>query len=113
MSVKCFAGIVPAYRQTGNGYYISPVCHRQASKLSMVTVYALYDIASGQIYVGMTNDIERRLGEHRRGQSFYTRRFKEFKVMYTENFENYTDGRKQEKYLKNGSGKEFLKTLIK
>lgn len=61
----------------------------------------------------MTNDLERRLSEHRRGQSFYTRRFKDFQVIYSKNFENYIEGRKKEKALKNASGKEFLKSLVK
>ena len=78
----------------------------------MITVYAIYDRVSGEVYVGMTNDLERRIGEHRRGQSFYTKKFRDFRVIYTETFVNYTDGRKKEKYLKNGSGKEFLKSLL-
>ncbi len=79
----------------------------------MITVYAIYDKLLDQIYVGMTNNLERRVGEHKRGQSFYTRQFKDFKLIYKESFENYTEGRKKEKYLKQGAGKEFLRTLIK
>ncbi len=78
----------------------------------MITVYALYDKNLGEIYVGMTNNLERRLSEHRRGQSFYTKKFKEFELIFSQEFENYTKGRKREKYLKHGSGKEFLRTLI-
>ena len=79
----------------------------------MITVYAICDKMSGQIYVGMTNDLERRISEHRRGQSFYTKRFTDFYVIYSEHFASYIDGRRKEKFLKNGSGKEFLKSLIK
>ena len=78
----------------------------------MVIVYALYDRESRQIYVGMTNNLERRLREHRRGQSFFTRRFKDITVIYTENCEDYGSGRRREKYLKSGIGREFLRTLI-
>ena len=78
----------------------------------MVIVYALYDRESRQIYVGMTNNLERRLREHRRGQSFFTRRFKDITVIYTENREDYESGRRREKYLKSGIGREFLRTLI-
>lgn len=79
----------------------------------MITVYALYDRITKQIYVGMTNDLDRRLSEHRRGQSFYTRRFEDFRVIYREEFVNYIEGRKKEKSLKGGVGKEFLKSMIR
>ncbi|MFZ3031892.1 MAG: GIY-YIG nuclease family protein [Candidatus Moraniibacteriota bacterium] len=78
----------------------------------MITVYALYDKHLEEIYVGMTNNLARRLSEHKRGQSFYTKKFKEFNLIFSQEFENYTDGRKKEKYLKHGSGKEFLRTLV-
>lgn len=78
----------------------------------MVTVYALYDKGLKQIYVGMTNNIERRLRQHQQGESLYTRRFSDFVVIYTESCEDHGDGRKREKYLKSGFGKKFLKTLI-
>jgi putative endonuclease len=78
----------------------------------MITVYALFDHGSRQIYVGMTTDLERRIKEHKRGKSFFTRRFKEFKLIYTEIHPDYASGRVREKYLKSGVGKEFLKTFI-
>lgn len=79
----------------------------------MVIVYALYDKGLKQIYVGMTNNLERRLHQHQRGESLYTRQFSDFVVIYTESCEGYGDGRKREKYLKSGFGKKFLKTLIR
>ena len=79
----------------------------------MITVYAICDRISKQIYVGMTNNLERRLSEHKRGQSFYTKRFQDFHLIYSEEFANYVDGRKKEKSLKNASGKEFLRGFIK
>ena len=61
----------------------------------------------------MTNDLGRRLSEHKRGQSFYTRNFSDFRLIYKEECEDYKKGRIREKYLKSGCGKELLKTLIK
>lgn len=61
----------------------------------------------------MTNDLGRRLLEHERGQSKYTRKFSDFSLIYKEEFASYKLGRKKEKYLKSGCGKEFLKNLIK
>ncbi len=78
----------------------------------MITVYSLYDKILNEIYVGMTNDFERRLSEHKRGQSFYTRKFKSFVVLHKEEYPDYKIARKREKYLKSGIGKEFLRSLI-
>ncbi|MDP3899655.1 MAG: GIY-YIG nuclease family protein [bacterium] len=79
----------------------------------MIIVYAIHDIASNQVYVGMTNNLDRRLSEHKRGQSFYTKNFKNFNLIYQEECNDYASGRKREKYFKSGCGKEFLKNLIK
>ncbi|MBI2100624.1 MAG: GIY-YIG nuclease family protein [Candidatus Vogelbacteria bacterium] len=78
----------------------------------MILVYAICDRPSKEIYVGLTNNLERRIREHRRGQSFYTRRFRDFVVLYQEEYPDYRSARKREKYLKSGIGKEFLRSLI-
>jgi len=78
----------------------------------MIAVYAIYDRLCHEIYVGMTNDLNRRMGEHTRGQTKYTRKFSDFNLIFSEEFEDYKIARKKEKYLKSGCGKEFLKTLI-
>jgi len=77
-----------------------------------ITVYALFDESLSEIYVSMTNDLERRLTEHKRGQSSYTRKFKNFRLIYQECHPDYAQARKREKFFKNGSGKEFLRKLI-
>jgi len=78
----------------------------------MVFIYAIFDKYSREVYVGMTNNIERRLSEHKRGQSFYTRKFKDIVLIHKEEYNDYKTARKREKYLKSGCGKEFLKSLL-
>ncbi len=78
----------------------------------MITVYAIYENDLKEIYVGMTNNIDRRLSEHKRGQSRYTKKFKSFILIHTETFEDYKEGRIREKYLKSGKGKELLKSKL-
>ncbi len=74
-----------------------------------VTVYALH-FNSGQIYIGMTADFARRLEEHRRRQSPSTRRFEgEFNVQYKQEFPDYKQARRHEKYLKSGAGRQLLR----
>ncbi len=75
----------------------------------MIKVYAIFDEKSNEIYVGLTNNLERRLSEHRRGQSFYTKKFFTFNLFYQEDYLNYKEAREREKYLKSAVGKEFLR----
>jgi predicted GIY-YIG superfamily endonuclease len=73
-----------------------------------VTVYALrFD--SGEIYVGMTSDLSRRIEEHRRRQSPSTRHFLgEFALLQTREFPDHKQARLHEKYLKSGAGRRAL-----
>ncbi|MFA5000907.1 MAG: GIY-YIG nuclease family protein [Candidatus Paceibacterota bacterium] len=77
----------------------------------MFTVYVLKDI-SGKLYKGMTNNLERRLKEHRSGHTITTSKMKEFSVVYTENYDNFAEAREKEVYLKSAAGRRFLKDKI-
>jgi putative endonuclease len=79
----------------------------------MIIIYAIHDSPSGDIYVGLTNDIERRMSEHKRGNNRSTKNFKNIKLLYTEQCKDYKSARIREKYLKSGCGKEFLKSFLK
>ena len=79
----------------------------------MYFVYAIKSINRNYIYVGMTNEVERRFDEHNTGKNKTTRPYKPFKLFYSEKFRTRAEARKREKYLKSGIGKEFLKSLIK
>ncbi len=74
----------------------------------MITVYAL-KFVDQSIYVGMTKDLSRRLGEHQRRQSPSTRKHVgSFTVIYQKAFASYALARSHEKYLKSGGGRHFL-----
>lgn len=77
----------------------------------MHTVYALKSEVDGRIYVGMTENLDRRVAEHNRGYVRSTRPFIPWKVIFTKQAENRASARKQEKKLKSGYGKEFLKAI--
>ncbi|MFA5022662.1 MAG: GIY-YIG nuclease family protein [Candidatus Paceibacterota bacterium] len=77
----------------------------------MFTVYVLKDI-SGKIYKGMTNNLERRLKEHRSGHTVTTSKMGELSVVYTENYGTLFEARKRELYFKSAAGRRFLKDKI-
>ena len=78
----------------------------------MITVYAIFDKPTKEIYVGLTNDLDRRMNEHKRGQSKYTKKYTDINLFYAEESANYKEARVREKYLKSGIGKEFLKIKL-
>ena len=77
----------------------------------MITVYAISSLRHNYIYVGMTQDLANRLERHNLGRERTTRFYAPFKLIYTEECENRSEGRKREKYWKSGIGKERLRKL--
>ena len=77
----------------------------------MIIVYAISSLSKNYIYVGMTNDINRRLAEHNNGENKSTKAYRPFVLIYSKEFPDRFSARLKEKYLKSGIGKEFLKTL--
>jgi len=61
----------------------------------------------------LTNNVERRIIEHNKKQNRSTKGYAPFELILKESFETRIEARKREKYLKSGSGKEFLKSLKK
>lgn len=47
------------------------------------------------------------------GATFSTKPFKPWKLIYSEVLPDRISGRKREKYLKSGVGKEFLKSIVR
>jgi putative endonuclease len=75
----------------------------------MFIVYVLESEIYKRVYVGMTNDPERRIKEHNSGKTRSTRFYRPWKVLLTESFQTRIEARKREKYLKSGIGREFIK----
>lgn len=82
---------------------------RQARTNNMFYVYVLSSTIQKYIYVGLTNDLKRRIGQHNNGKERTTRAYKPYTCIHTEEFETRTQARIREKYLKSGIGKEWIK----
>ena len=67
----------------------------------------------GLKYTGMTEDLVLRLKQHNdKSLSFWTKRGADWKLIYTEEFNNKTDALRREKWLKSGIGREYLKKKL-
>ena len=71
-------------------------------------VYVLKDDKE-KLYKGMTNNLSRRLSEHKSGHTVTTSRMNNLEVVYSEEFDNFKDARKRELYFKSAAGRRFLK----
>lgn len=78
----------------------------------MIFSYVLKSEVNGDLYVGICKDIERRIKEHNAGKNRYTRGLRPWKLMFTEQFPDWTSAREKEKYYKSGYGKENLKRQL-
>jgi putative endonuclease len=63
------------------------------------------------IYVGLTENLDRRIGEHQSGRNKTTRPYRPFRLILSEQHASRAEARDREKYLKTGGGKEYLKSL--
>jgi len=78
--------------------------------MKMLTVYILRSKqVSTQLYVGLTNDVEKRLEEHNSMESEHTRKYAPWEVETKITFKNPGLARRFERYLKSGSGRAFRK----
>ncbi|MHB8880680.1 MAG: GIY-YIG nuclease family protein [Thermodesulfovibrionales bacterium] len=84
---------------------------RQARNLMTYYVYVIRSTEKKYIYVGLTNDPERRIIEHNSKKERTTRSYAPFKTILIEEFGSRVEARRREKYLKSGIGKEYLKSF--
>jgi len=79
----------------------------------MYFVYVISSSKKNYIYVGLTNDVSRRMDEHNKGYNKTTKPYRPFELKFQEKYSTRSKAREREKDLKSGSGKEFLKSLLK
>ena len=75
-------------------------------------VYVLRSNTHPFLYIGSTNDIQRRLKEHNDGISVSTAPYKPFTLLVYMSFPSEHQARSLEKYFKTGSGRTILKKRI-
>jgi len=61
----------------------------------------------------MSQNIKQRLHEHNNKRVFSTKGYYPWVLVYSERVGSRNDARKREKYFKSGSGKEYLRSLLK
>ncbi len=77
-----------------------------------IMLYIIKGLSTGKHYIGITNNLQRRLQEHRSGSTKGGQVIGDFELMHTEEFSDYSSARKQEKFLKSGQGRKWIKDSI-
>ncbi len=65
-----------------------------------------------QVYVGITEDLKKRIETHNSGGSIHTAKYKPWELIVYIGFKNEANARLFEKYLKSGSGRAFAKKRL-
>jgi putative endonuclease len=78
----------------------------------MYYVYAISSIVRKYIYIGITDDLERRLNLQQKGYNKTTKPYRPFKLIYSEQLADRIQARSREKYFKSTSGRMMLNKLI-
>ncbi|ANK83204.1 MAG: excinuclease ABC subunit C [Rhizobiales bacterium NRL2] len=63
-------------------------------------IYILASRRNGTLYIGLTNDLRRRLAQHREGWSEFTRKYRVHHLVYFENHSDIQAARQRERTLK-------------
>ena len=74
--------------------------------------YILFSEKLNKFYIGSTNDIDRRLDDHNRGKSPFTKTGMPWILVYKETFQTRSEALKREKYIKNQKSTIYIKSLI-
>jgi len=71
-------------------------------------VYIIKSISHGSRYVGSTDDVEKRLIKHNKGDCKYTKGRRPWELIAVEEFNTRSEAMIREKFLKSGQGRKYL-----
>jgi len=75
-------------------------------------VYALRSLKDNNLYIGISQNPEKRVETHNKGKTESTKNRRPFVLLYKESCSFRNKAREKEKYYKSGFGREVLKNLI-
>ena len=79
----------------------------------MFFVYILKSLLNGDVYIGYSDNLKRRLKEHNEGKVVSTKPNKPWNLVYYEAYKDKGDATKREKQLKNHRAKNDLRIQLK
>lgn len=78
----------------------------------MCWLYILKNESTERYYIGSTNNLEKRLKQHKSGLTRTTRVLETLTLVYSEKYNNIIEARNREKKLKSYKSKKYIEWLI-
>lgn len=76
-------------------------------------IYVLLSLNDRQFYIGYSDNLKQRVGEHNQGKNISTRNRRPLELIFYEAFPNKFDALKRERYFKTTKGKVTLRQMLK
>ncbi len=76
-------------------------------------VYILHNKRTHFIYIGYSENLKQRIGEHNYGQSRSTKAYLPLELIHYEAYKNKKDAKRREMYLKTNKGRTTTMTMLK
>lgn len=76
-------------------------------------VYILLSLRDRRFYIGFTNDLRRRLAEHKQGKNISTAKRLPVELIFYEAFPVKSDAERRERYFKTAKGKTTLRQMLR
>ena len=80
--------------------------------IDMYIVYVLYSRNHDKLYVGYTSNLSNRMESHNETGRGYTKRYRPWVVIYTEEYSDRSEAMKREKELKGGQGRSWIRSNL-
>lgn len=81
--------------------------------MGVAYLYILQSASTGRFYVGSTSDLKRRLEEHGRQHSPYTRHRGPWRLVYQEEFAELNGARQRERKIKSWKSQRSVQEVIR
>ena len=75
----------------------------------MPHAYVLHSATCNRYYISSTKNLSTRIKDHNAGKVHSTKAYRPWDVIYTEQYDSYSEARKRELFLKSGAGRKWLK----
>ncbi|OGY41154.1 MAG: hypothetical protein A2Y67_00970 [Candidatus Buchananbacteria bacterium RBG_13_39_9] len=75
-------------------------------------VYIIQSLKLNKLYIGFTEDLNKRIKEHNENKSRYTKNKGHWKLIFYEAYLNKYDALRRERYLKSSKGWTTIKTML-
>lgn len=78
----------------------------------MNKVYVLKSLKDGNLYIGCTSNLDKRLEAHKKGKVFSTKSRLPIELIFAESYADKFEAYRMERFYKTAKGKKVIKTKI-